>query len=46
MEKEKFELILPERTFIINNLEEAREIIERYNLYGITIRRIKLENEK
>ena len=49
MEKEKFELIIPERIFIINSLKEAREIIEKYNLYGVTIRKlktIKMENIK
>ena len=40
---EQFELIVPEKVFIINSLTEARKIIERYNLHGITIRRIKLK---
>ena len=41
-EKEKFEfLLIPERIFIINKLEEASEIIEKYNINGFTIRRIK-----
>lgn len=42
MPEEKFELIIPEKIFIVNNLKEASEIIERYNLRGITIRRIKI----
>jgi len=41
MAKEKFEVIIPERAFIVNSLKEAREIMERYKVRGITIRRMK-----
>ena len=46
---EKFEVIIPERSFIVNSLEEARKILEKYKVRGITIRRIgkgELEDER
>jgi len=41
MKTEKFEVIIPSRMFIVNRLEEAREIMEKYKVRGIEIRRIK-----
>jgi len=45
--KEKFEVIIPERTFIVDSLEEAREILNEYGKHsrGIIIKRMK-EEEK
>lgn len=37
---EKYEVIIPEKIFIVNNLEEARKIMEEFKVRGITIRRI------
>ena len=37
----KFELVVPERIFMIHSLKEAKKIIEKYKLSGFTIRRIK-----
>ena len=41
MAKEKFEVIIPERTYIVNSLEEARKIIDKHKIRGVTINRIK-----
>lgn len=44
MNKEKFEVIIPERIFIVNNLEDVKDIMKRYNCRGITVRRTHSEN--
>lgn len=42
---EKYELVIPEKIYIINNLEEAKVLIKKYNLNGFTLRLIKDEDE-
>ncbi len=41
--KDKFELIIPEKRYILNSLKEANELIEKYKLPEFTIRRMKNE---
>ncbi len=39
--KDKYEVIIPERRYIVHSLEEARRVMERYTVEGVCIRLIK-----
>ena len=39
--EEKYEVIIPERIYIVNGLEEVRMIREKYKLKNVCIRLIK-----
>ena len=41
MKEEKWEVITPQKIFIVHSIKEAKEVIDRHKLSGITIRRIK-----
>ncbi len=41
MTKEKWEVITPQKVFIVHSIEEAKEAIDRHKLSGITMKRIK-----
>ena len=40
-EMNKYEVIIPEVRYIVNSLEEAREVMEKYKVEGVTIKLIK-----
>lgn len=41
MKTERFEIVVPERVYIVSGFKEVKNIIERYKLRGITINRLK-----
>lgn len=38
---DKYEVIIPERRYIVNGLEEVRKVLERYRIKGICVKLIK-----
>ena len=38
---DKYEVIIPEKIYIVNGLEGVKEIIERYKLKGVCVKLIK-----
>ena len=44
--KDKYEVIVPERIYIVNGLEEVRLVIAKYKLQNIIIRLIKEDDLK
>jgi len=43
MNKEKFEVIIPARIYIVYSLEEVKKIMDEFKVQGISVRRIKNE---
>ena len=43
--EEKYEVIVPERIYIVNSIKDAWMIKEKYKLQNITIRLIKEEKD-
>ena len=41
IEMDKYEVIIPEKIYIVNGLEGVKETIERYKLKGVCVRLIK-----
>ena len=39
--EEKYEVIAPEKIYIVSSLEDARMIIKKYKIEGVCIRLIK-----
>jgi len=38
---DKYEVIIPERRYIVESLADARRVIERYKVKGVCIRLLK-----
>ena len=41
MEENKYEVIIPERRYIVTGLEEVRIILKKYRLEGVCVKLIK-----
>ncbi len=37
----QYEVIIPERRYIVNSLEEVRKVMEKYNVTGVCVKLIK-----